>query len=116
MPEPLRLVYQILDRELIDSDFVPCGKIDDIELDGEPGQELFVRALLVGPGAFGPRIPAWLRILVFRVRGTFSHRIPWSEIKSVGSHIQLRSTALVLDMNASDRRLARTLRRLPGGS
>lgn len=49
---PLKLVGEVRDLQIIDSDGVKCGIADDIELKGEPGRPLGINALLVGPGAY----------------------------------------------------------------
>ena len=68
--ESILLGSQILDRELIDAEFLPVGKVDDIELDGEPGKPLRVTALLVGPGAWSARLPSFIRWVVEKFGGT----------------------------------------------
>jgi sporulation protein YlmC with PRC-barrel domain len=106
----------ILEHELIDSDFQPCGKVDDIEIVAEDGQSMKVHAILAGPGAWGSRLPALVRMISDRIAGTKVVRIPWEEVKSIGSHIQLRSRAADLGLNESQRRLAPFFRRIPGGA
>ena len=48
----------LLDRQLLDRDGRPIGKIDDVELaiPEEPGELPTVTALLCGPAALGPRL------------------------------------------------------------
>jgi hypothetical protein len=47
----------LLDRELIDSNGMPAGRVDDLELsEPSPGHPPVLTALLCGPTAFGPRI------------------------------------------------------------
>jgi hypothetical protein len=47
----------LLDRELIDCNGMPAGRVDDLELsDPEPGEPPVLTALLCGPTAFGPRL------------------------------------------------------------
>ena len=48
---PLKLVSQLLDLPIIDSNERWCGIVDDIELDGVAGKDMRIKALLVGPGA-----------------------------------------------------------------
>ena len=48
---PLKLVSDLLDLPLIDSEGCYCGIVDDVEFSGAPGKALNVEALLVGPGA-----------------------------------------------------------------
>jgi hypothetical protein len=47
----------LLDRELIDCNGMPAGRVDDLELSApEPGQPPVLTALLCGATAFGPRL------------------------------------------------------------
>ena len=55
----LKLVSELLDLPLIDSDGRYCGIVDDVELSGSAGKELKLKALLVGPGAYAGRLPRW---------------------------------------------------------
>ena len=52
--------FDLLDRQIVDRDGEPVGKVDDVELaagaDGVP----YVSALLVGQQALGRRIGGWL--------------------------------------------------------
>jgi sporulation protein YlmC with PRC-barrel domain len=54
------LALKLLDRQILDRDGEPVGKVDDIEFafgaDGTP----YVSALLVGQQALGQRIGGWL--------------------------------------------------------
>jgi hypothetical protein len=52
--ERLDLVYRVLDLQLVDVDGRRCGKVDDVELSGEP---LRATALLSGTGTFPDRLP-----------------------------------------------------------
>ncbi|HEY2268432.1 MAG TPA: hypothetical protein VGI96_37860 [Streptosporangiaceae bacterium] len=47
----------LLDREFIDCNGIPAGRVDDLELsDPEAGEPPVLTALLSGPTAFGPRL------------------------------------------------------------
>jgi sporulation protein YlmC with PRC-barrel domain len=48
--------FDLLDRQILDSDGEPVGKVDDVELDRGPDGALRVAALLVGQQALGDRI------------------------------------------------------------
>jgi len=109
------LVRQVLDHVVVDADDWPCGVVDDLELAGGPGEGLRVVALLVGPGAWVPRLPALLARLLPRIAGTGCQRVPWSEVAVVGEYIRLRSRAPALGLGNADRRLAVRVARLPGG-
>ena len=57
-PRRLWIGLNLLDRQLLDRDGRPVGKIDDVELaiPDKHGELPTVTALLVGPAALGPRV------------------------------------------------------------
>jgi sporulation protein YlmC with PRC-barrel domain len=56
-PDPLRVDFHLLDRQIIDSAGQPVGKVDDVELATDPNTgALQVRALLSGQRVLGERI------------------------------------------------------------
>ena len=57
---PIKLVSELLDLPLLDAEGKYCGIVDDVELQGGAGKDLELKALLVGPGAYRGRMPAWL--------------------------------------------------------
>ena len=109
------VVRELLDHELIDAQGLPCGVVDDVMLDGAPGRPLHVVALLVGPGAWLRRLPAWAGWLARRVAGTAQVRVPWSAIAHVGERIELSGRASELGLGGADRRVGRWIARIPGG-
>lgn len=78
------------------------------------GEPLRVTALLVGPGAWAPRLPALFARLVPRLFGNRCVRVPWSEISVLGEQIKLRSRAAALGLASMDRRLGLLIAKLPG--
>jgi sporulation protein YlmC with PRC-barrel domain len=48
--------YDLLDRQILDRDGEPVGKVDDVELDADADGVPYVSALLVGQRALGDRI------------------------------------------------------------
>jgi hypothetical protein len=46
----------LLDRQIVDRNGAPVANVDDLELVVRPDGRLAVSALLVGPGALGPRV------------------------------------------------------------
>lgn len=113
--ETLDLVRDVLDHEVVDADGVPCGMVDDVELEGRPGSTLRIRALLLGVGVWSDRLPAPLGRLVRAVAGRGRIRIPWSEVAVTRDRIQLASTAAALRLDAEERRIAHWLRRRRSG-
>jgi hypothetical protein len=46
---------RVLDHQLLDKDGRRCGNVDDLAIEGGPGDVPEVVALLVGPGYWGQR-------------------------------------------------------------
>ena len=107
------LLRQVLDHALFDADEQLCGIVDDIEVSGGFGEPLRVTALLVGPGAWGPRLPALLARLAALAFGTRSTRVPWEEVCELGEDIKLRSRAAALGLGTVDRRWGLWIAKLP---
>jgi hypothetical protein len=90
---PVKLVSQLIDLPLVDKDERWCGVVDDVEFVGGPGKETRVKALLVGPGAYEGRMPAWMLWLVDKVAGTRISRVPFAEIETISSAVHLKCPA-----------------------
>jgi len=105
------LFRQVLDHTVIDANGMPCGCVDDLIADrtADGGR---VTSLLIGPGAFIPRLPALLQLLLSGRRRR-RVRVPWSEVAQVGEVIKLKSEAIDLGLGKADRRLGKRLARLP---
>ena len=43
------LAYRLLDLDLVDSEGLRCGKVDDLELTGGPGEVTYVAAIVSFP-------------------------------------------------------------------
>ena len=84
---PIKLVSELLDLPLQDSEGKYCGIVDDVEFTG--GKELKLRALLVGPGAYEGRMPAWMFSLVRRIAGDRLTRVPMDKIRTIGTTVKL---------------------------
>jgi sporulation protein YlmC with PRC-barrel domain len=114
-----------LDREVIDSDGIPIGKVDDLEFDmGRDGDPTLV-AILCGPTAFGPRLGGrlgtWWLAIARRLRprdDPAAVQIPMADVERVTREtVQLS----VSGANAGTWRLRRwadhkIIRRIPGGA
>src|SRR6476659_1636181 len=59
--------FHLLDRQIVDRDGEPVGKVDDVELAVADDGSLYVAALLVGQRALGRRIDGWLGRLITNV-------------------------------------------------
>lgn len=88
--------FDLLDRQILDRDGAPVGKVDDVELAlGEDGTP-YVAALLVGQQALGDRMGGWLgrwladvarRLAPDRERGPI--RIPYDLVAELNSAVNL---------------------------
>jgi sporulation protein YlmC with PRC-barrel domain len=110
--DTLDLLREVLDHEIVDSDGVSCGMVDDIELSNSAGGPV-VKALLVGPGAWLPRVPAMLRWFAGWMFGHEVSRVPWNEVAHVAETIQLKSKASTLQLGRLDRRVGTWLSHIP---
>ena len=113
MHDPLDVYRLVLDHTLVDADGLECGTVDEIEAQGKPGEPLAIVALLAGPGAWAPRLPAFFALVSRLVAGSRLVRVPWSEVAGIGEQITLRSTATELGLGVADRRAGRWLAALP---
>ena len=52
MSEELDLALGILDHQLLDRDGRRCGNVDDLAIEGGPGEDAEVVAILSGPGVW----------------------------------------------------------------
>ena len=114
MSEELDLGHAVLDRQLLDREGRRCGNVDDLAIEGGPGEDAYVVALYSGPGAWtrrgGPlgRLASWLG------RGTVV-RVPWDEVADVESHVRLTKAAAECGLGRGDDRVRRWISRIPGG-
>jgi len=108
----LDLLREVLDHEVVDVEGTSCGMVDDIEFAaGERGPE--VAALLIGPGAWTPRLPALFALACQRLFGRGVVRVPWPEVSEISETIRLRSKASELGLGRLDRKAGRWLAALP---
>jgi len=111
----IHLVRDVVDHEVVDAHQLPCGSVDDLELELDPRDGLRPVALLIGPGAWQRRLPSWLAVIARWIAGSAEARVPWSEIAYIGERVALRRTAEELSLGSADRRLGRWIARIPGG-
>jgi hypothetical protein len=91
--DPIKLVADLLDMPLLDKDHRYCGVVDDVEFSGAAGKVLALKALLVGPGAYQGRLPAWLFWVISRIAGDRIARVPIAKIATITSAVHLKCTA-----------------------
>ncbi len=108
---PIKLVSELLDLPLIDSTGKYCGIVDDVELSGGPGKPLKLKALLVGPGAYDGRLPAWVRWLVRIVASDRMTRVPLTKVRTIGAAVELECAASELGLAKAENSAARWIPR-----
>jgi sporulation protein YlmC with PRC-barrel domain len=64
--DEIELGLELLDRQLLDSEGEPCGKVDDIELDYDGSGRPVITAILTNPGALAPRL-GWAGNVMYAV-------------------------------------------------
>jgi sporulation protein YlmC with PRC-barrel domain len=90
------LALKVLDHQLLDGNGRRCGNVDDLEIDGGPGEEPRVTAIVVG-----------------RRRGK-KVRVPWEEVADVDAGIVLRKPAEEYGLGRGDDRVRTWIEKLPG--
>lgn len=92
----LDLNADLLDRQVVDADDVPVCKVDDLLLEQDADGGWRPAAILLGPGALGPRIGgrlgATLSGIHRRMRGQRAPeppRIAWRLVAAVDSDVRL---------------------------
>jgi sporulation protein YlmC with PRC-barrel domain len=87
--------FDLLDRQILDRDGEPVGKVDDVELDAGADGVPFVAALLVGQRALGMRIGGrvgrWIAAVALRlsVDERPTARIPYDLVAEIDSAVNL---------------------------
>jgi sporulation protein YlmC with PRC-barrel domain len=112
------LVYRVLDEQLVDVDGRRCGRVDDLEFDGDLGEPPRLHAILSGSGTWHRRMPRPLRSLGARVFGTGVSgddviRVSWSQVEDISSVIKLRAKASELGLAQGDDRDALFVAKFP---
>ena len=116
------LVRDLLDRQLVDREGEPMGRVDAVILEPREGAPPRVVELQLGfvPLArrIGPRVAAWVERMHRRwsVRRSARYSIPWSDVLEVHQrHIQVNVSAADTPAHDWERWLRRHLiERIPG--
>jgi hypothetical protein len=111
--DSLKLLSEVRDLQIVDCDGRNCGICDDVELDGAPGEPLFVRNLLVGPGTYRNRLPGWAAHLVRRLAGRSMVRVAWQAVEKISGRIFLSQSGASLGLRRIDDRLSKLFGRIP---
>jgi hypothetical protein len=109
----LKLVGEVRDMQIVDCDGARCGIADDIEFDSL-GKTLKVKALLVGPGAYRGRLPAWAQAVVKWIAGERVTKVPWEAVLRITSEIRLEKVASYYRLRVVERDLERRISHIPG--
>jgi sporulation protein YlmC with PRC-barrel domain len=110
--QSLDLLREVIDHEIVDAEGEACGVVDDIAFRNTAAGPV-IDALLVGPGAWLPRLPALLHWLGARIFGSHVVRVPWSEVERVTQIVQLKSKATAVQLGRLDRKAGSWLSVLP---
>jgi len=97
---PIKLVSELLDLPILDSDGKYCGVVDDVELAGT--RELKLKALLVGPGAYSGRLPGWAMGLVKLVAGDRITRVSMDRVRTIRGAVNLDCSGRELGLDRSE--------------
>jgi hypothetical protein len=114
MSEEVDLGLAVLDHQVLDCDGRRCGNVDDLAIEGGPGEEAEVVAFFSGPGAWQGR--GLLGGLAARIGGRGVVRVPWSQVAEVESHVRLKKTASEYGLGRGDDRVRRWIERVPGAN
>jgi sporulation protein YlmC with PRC-barrel domain len=91
MAVELLVAFNLLDRQIVDSDGLPVGKVDDVELGRAEDGGLYVAALLTGEQVLGRRIGGALGRWMTAAGGrpVNGRRIAYDWVASVSSAVVL---------------------------
>jgi sporulation protein YlmC with PRC-barrel domain len=110
----LKLVGEVRDLQIVDASGRRCGIADDIEFEGQVGKPLKVKALLVGPGAYGKRLPRWVNSIIKALVGQHFVRVPWKDVVRITAVIELAKDAEAYGLGVKDIEWEKRLSRIPG--
>ena len=95
MSRVIHASLDLLDRQILDCNDEPVGKVDDVELT-DPGEGApRLTALLLGPQAYGQRLGGrlgtWIASAAVRLAGTdVPIRVPIELVEEIGTSIKLK--------------------------
>jgi hypothetical protein len=112
LSDSIDLGLRVLDHQLLDSEERRCGNVDDLALEGGPGEKLEVVAILSGPGVWRQRA-GWLGRIAAWIGGGGTVRVPWEEVAEVKAHVKLRKRAEELGLGRGDDRLRPYIAKIP---
>ena len=115
MSEQINIGLRVLDRQLLDKNGRRCGNVDDLAIEGGPGETPEVTALLVGPGYWQQRA-GWVGAIAGWIGGNRKINVGWQDVARVDSGIELKKTARELGLGRGDDRLRPYVEKIPGAN
>jgi sporulation protein YlmC with PRC-barrel domain len=115
MSEELDIGLGVLDHQLLDSDGRRCGNVDDLAIEGDPGEGGQVVAILSGPDVWRERGGLLGRIAA-RIGGGGRVRVPWDEVAEIESHVRLKKKATDYGLGRGDDRARPWIEWIPGSN
>ena len=115
MSEELDIGLGVLDHQLLDSEGRRCGNVDDLAIEGEPGGDAEVVAILSGPGVWRQRAGLLGRIAAW-IGGGGRVRIPWNQVAGIESHVRLKREASQYGLGRGDDRARPWIEWIPGSN
>jgi sporulation protein YlmC with PRC-barrel domain len=101
------LALRLLDDQVIDSEGTRCGRVDDVELQGGPGQRTEVGGLLLGSGAWPSRLPRPFAAAADFLLPDYVQRVPWECVADVETTVKLSVSEADLGLGTGEGRNAR---------
>jgi sporulation protein YlmC with PRC-barrel domain len=98
----IKLVSELLDLPLLDTEGKYCGVVDDVEFTGGAGKKLKLKALLVGPGAYEGRLPDWAMWLVRKIAGDRVTRVPMEKVRTITNAVHVECPGRDLGLHTSE--------------
>jgi sporulation protein YlmC with PRC-barrel domain len=115
MSEELDIGLGVMDHQLLDSSGRRCGNVDDLAIEGDPGKEAAVVAILSGPDVWRERAGLIGRVAAWIGRGG-RVRVPWEEVANIASHVELKKEASEYGLGRGDDRVRPWIERIPGAN
>ncbi len=112
------LLYDLVDKQLVDAAGERCGRIDDVELDGDPPR---VTHLIVGMGGRRSLVARVVHGTARRVYAALGGvvplavvKVPWSDVDEWNGTVRLKRRDRELGLRRLEDHVARLVRRWPG--
>lgn len=109
------IALRVLDQQMVDWSGRYCGNVDDIAIEGKPGESATVKALLAGRDATRRRRPRMLQFFAGPRFGDAAEvEVPWSAVEDITQVVKLNKDATELGLGAGDDLVGKWLERIPG--